>query len=152
MFHFFGHQFLVYLACESVAPLGVQTAHILVFQNPESKNVLCRNATFACFVPAPLHQSHICLYGAQLILTVFFSVNQSPNGLYSTVILVHQDFLHMHAAAVYELMTLSTIELTFHEAQPPQLLVNVVTKKSSLVQNVFCELFMTSSSIELTFH
>ncbi len=51
--------------------------------------------------------------------TVFFSVNQSPNGLYSTVILVHQDFLHMHAAAVYELMTLSTIELTFHEAQPP---------------------------------
>lgn len=32
--HFFGHQFLVYLACESVAPLGgVQTAHILVFQN-----------------------------------------------------------------------------------------------------------------------
>ncbi len=55
MFHFFGHQFLVYLACESVAPLGVQTAHILVFQNPGRKNVLCRNATFACFVPAPLH-------------------------------------------------------------------------------------------------
>ncbi len=55
VFHFFGHQFLVYLACESVAPLGVQTAHILVFQNTGRKNVLCRNATFACFVPAPLH-------------------------------------------------------------------------------------------------
>ncbi len=78
MMHFFGHQFLVYLACESVAPLGVHTAHILSIPkhkatmgswdaaakdlclmhvktdqtNPEHKNVWC---TFACSVPAPLH-------------------------------------------------------------------------------------------------
>lgn len=43
MFHFFGYQLVVYLACESVAPVGgVQAGHILVFQNikPQSLETL----------------------------------------------------------------------------------------------------------------
>lgn len=141
--HFFGHQFLVCLAFESVAPLGVQTAHILISQNikPQwglealSKNkrqrpktsVWCmwkqtkrtQNTRMCCVLFQHLCTRVTSVYTVPSSFwhTVFCSVNQSPNGLYSTVILV-QDFVHLHAAAVNELMTLSTMELTFHEAQP----------------------------------